>query len=679
MFPRETDAIFYVTGSWRPSIGMGLNWEVDKMINGNMRGARIVRLLPIAVALVILAAVINAAFQGETTLAKSARYASFDVSLTLREDGSYHVVETQRVRFDEGSFTSGYRTIPLDRIGKIEQVRVYELTARGRLPYFEVDLVDLATRTEVFSVLPGQHLVSIYWTFSPAENEERTFLIEYDVREALRVYPAETPPNEQIWWTAFGSELTNETPVDAASIQITLPEAVPVADVVVAQNDEVGNAADHTSDGKVFTWSRTGFRAGEDFTARLQFPIIVDVVAPSWQAQDDQDRAKAELNEKHDAEMTVVLLAAGLALATGGGIGAYGVWWARGRDPFVGVFADFLPTLPSDLPAAVAGTLLDERADEHDVVAIIFDLGNHGVLKVTDVGLLGPSKRTTRHNYILEVVNPNVPMSPAEREVLHAIFGSSAPKAGEKTSLKDAGPRILDRAPAIKDALYQELIVRGFFTRSPEQSRDGWRKVGIGLELGAIAFGIVGVLVLNWMALFPAAVILALGLVVIRMSRAMPRKTAAGAEEAAKWRAFRRYLEDLDKYEKVTESSTIIERYLSYAIAFECEKIWIGRYQDAGSFSFDWLEVFGWDDDGSYRPSPANWGSTVSVPNVDLPNVGMPDVQSLSTKSALGIQKGSDDLADVLNVVGAILEVVSAFSGGGGSGGSSGGGGGGFS
>jgi hypothetical protein len=56
----------------------------------------------------------------------------------------------------------------------------------------------------------------------------------------------------------------------------------------------------------------------------------------------------------------------------------------------------------------------------------------------------------------------------------------------------------------------------------------------------------------------------------------------------------------------------------------------------------------------------------------------MPDLQDLSDSTARGLTSSSKGAVDVLNVIGAIFQIVSIFSGGGGSGGSSGGGGGGF-
>ena len=48
----------------------------------------------------------------------------------------------------------------------------------------------------------------------------------------------------------------------------------------------------------------------------------------------------------------------------------------------------------------------------------------------------------------------------------------------------------------------------------------------------------------------------------------MPRKTEAGAEAAAKWKAFRRYLDDIEKYENLNESREIFDRYLPFTVAF---------------------------------------------------------------------------------------------------------------
>ena len=58
----------------------------------------------------------------------------------------------------------------------------------------------------------------------------------------------------------------------------------------------------------------------------------------------------------------------------------------------------------------------------------------------------------------------------------------------------------------------------------------------------------------------------------------MPRESPIGAEEAAKWLAFKRYMEDIEKYTKVDEVKEIFDRYLPYAIAFGLENSGIQKF-----------------------------------------------------------------------------------------------------
>src|SRR3954452_20701027 len=59
--------------------------------------------------------------------AKTAEYTRFDVALDLLADGTYHVAETQEVRFSGGSFSLGHREIPLVRTTGIDNVVVSEI------------------------------------------------------------------------------------------------------------------------------------------------------------------------------------------------------------------------------------------------------------------------------------------------------------------------------------------------------------------------------------------------------------------------------------------------------------------------------------------------------------------------------------------------------------------------
>jgi hypothetical protein len=58
----------------------------------------------------------------------------------------------------------------------------------------------------------------------------------------------------------------------------------------------------------------------------------------------------------------------------------------------------------------------------------------------------------------------------------------------------------------------------------------------------------------------------------------MPAKTRKGAEDAAKWNAFREYLVNLDKYDSAEKAAANFDDYLPYAVAFGVDRAWMRRF-----------------------------------------------------------------------------------------------------
>jgi len=180
----------------------------------------------------------------------------------------------------------------------------------------------------------------------------------------------------------------------------------------------------------------------------------------------------------------------------------------------------------------------------------------------------------------------------------------------------------------------------------------------------------------------PFLVLAILGLILRWQSKHMPRRTEAGAEAAAKWMAFRRYLTDIQKYEKLEESTAIFDKYLPYAIAFGIEKSWVEKFarsrtpapgwlgpggtvvvinngplgggqqrwpQSGGGGLFDWIEPTQGGSGGNSRNRGDSGGGG--------------GLQDWSDWGAGGLQGSSDSLVDMLN------SAARAFGGfGGGSG-----------
>ncbi len=152
--------------------------------------------------------------------ARSVEWSQFDVGIVLLTDGKLSITETQVIDFEEGPFTAGSRNIPLGKVDGISNVRVSEIVDGQKLPYTQVSSFNREPATYTVTQTSSELLIN--WGFSPTTNASRTFEITYVVEGAVRNYPSEDPPNQQIWWTAISSELTETAPVLESTTTITL-------------------------------------------------------------------------------------------------------------------------------------------------------------------------------------------------------------------------------------------------------------------------------------------------------------------------------------------------------------------------------------------------------------------------------------------------------------------------
>ena len=126
---------------------------------------------------------------------RSVTWDSIDVTVELRDDGSFHVTERDRIDFSGGPFRSGFRVIPRARIDGFENVQVGEVVGESVEPYryvspraFSKDVPNTYTFETVGSEL------RIDWSFPPTTSRARTFEATFDATGALRVYADNDPP-----------------------------------------------------------------------------------------------------------------------------------------------------------------------------------------------------------------------------------------------------------------------------------------------------------------------------------------------------------------------------------------------------------------------------------------------------------------------------------------------------
>ena len=142
---------------------------------------------------------------------KSLVWDRFDVDIHVKTDGTFDVAEHQRIRFTAGSFTFGFREIPINKFDRIDNWAMtdssgnrYELTSGGSQPY-------------TFTVDDSGYSYTIRWYFPATADTSETYSLSYTVHGGLRLYEG----GDQLWWKAIYSD--RSFPVLNGRVNVSVP------------------------------------------------------------------------------------------------------------------------------------------------------------------------------------------------------------------------------------------------------------------------------------------------------------------------------------------------------------------------------------------------------------------------------------------------------------------------
>ncbi|MCP4428688.1 MAG: DUF2207 domain-containing protein, partial [Chloroflexi bacterium] len=581
----------------------------------------------------------------------------FDVDITLLENGDMRVVETQVLNFSGAPFTYGYGGIytgsngnndSITNIGVRDENGDYDESFNNHPRTFEVDY--------------GSDEVTINWYFEPTVGR-RAFQFSYTVIGGVQVGSFEEGDGDQIYWKAIPAD--HPSWIEASTVTIHLPEGVQpqkytgTNDYLVAAyldgNETSGVQIQVSEDGRTIAYTLLqSLATNEQLEVRVQFPHgILDIPAPDW-----QERA-----QRGDA-ISLVVLAIALLMLVGGPLFALLLWYARGRDPEMGVVVpDFITEPPNNLPPAVVGTLVDEKADMRDIVSTLLDLSQRGYMTITE---------EERSHFFTRTQKSEEDLRPFERQFLKDIF-----RGQEQRSLTSLRYKFAKKLPKLRKLLYQELVHDDLAPSSPETVRNRYGCFSFVILAGAFVSFMAVPAVLGSEVATAVCPAFALGLTAVAFfiaSRHMPVKTQRGTESAAQWEAFKNYLKNIDQYQNLAEAGDIFAQYLPYATAFGLERTWIRKFTAVSTTPIPyWYHP--------YHLHGYHRGHTGRRP-MGKPSGGMapPSLEGMSDGLSGGLESMSAGLTRMLSSTNTILKSTPPSSSGGSSGGFSGGfSGGGFS
>ncbi|MFQ5575969.1 MAG: DUF2207 domain-containing protein [Anaerolineae bacterium] len=511
------------------------------------------RLLVASALLLILALAVPGSVAAQD---KSLVWDRYDVTLNVLANGDIDVEEVQTITFTGGSFTFGFRAIPLDRVERISHIRVYERQGDRLLEYSPSSSKNRYT----FRTYLEDNKQVVYWYFPATKGAGHTYVIRYRVEGGLRIYDG----GDQVWWKAIGAD--HNFPVTHSQVTVKLPASFRADQLTLASDGTA--ATGYVANGSTVIFAADNIKKGRELETRVQFPHgVIRADPPAWQAADDRFR---EAKAKYGPVLNVGLLFLGLALLFGGPVGVYALWYFRGRDEPAGVVAEYISEPPGDLSPGTAGTLVDEQADLQDILATLIDLARRGALRIEEENSPGFLGIGSGRDFIFHLQDSSVAVKPYEETLMQRIFGTR-----EIRRMSDLRQKFYTALPELKQQFYTEVVGAGLFPRNPQTTRGIYMGLGIAALVMSIIIGVaLFILTVQYsgLAICPSVAMIITAISLIIVGRHMPKKTRRGAEEAAKWLAFKRYLKNIAQYGNLEEAKSQFEKYLPYAIAFGVER-----------------------------------------------------------------------------------------------------------
>lgn len=231
---------------------------------------------------------------------------------------------------------------------------------------------------------------------------------------------------------------------------------------------------------------------------------------------------------------------------------------------------------PTDLSPMMVGVLSHGRIRSKDLLASIIDLANKGYLGIEDKdGMMLVYKRQIKDQNFWSQLKP------FEQSIIVEMFGRrSTISTDQKIKEKESKELFSQRITKIYQQVYDEATQLGLFVGNPGTFHFKYKLYAILIFFFGLAGFLYGVFfgADPKFALILWASTMALGLVEIYFSLHITAKSAQGKNELNQWLAFRNYLSLGNRAGLKESQQNAFENYLPFAIAFDVEMEWAGRF-----------------------------------------------------------------------------------------------------
>jgi uncharacterized membrane protein YgcG len=349
--------------------------------------------------------------------------------------------------------------------------------------------------------------------------------------------------------------------------------------------------------------------------------------------------------------------------------------------------ASYLTEPPSDLPPGIVAYLVDEKPTVKGALADLLHLASLGLISVdlrkTDFTIRLNWTRQIDEDEVVRVADGEDVALTDHEETLFNMLVRRIHQATEDSDIEkeEENPgvpfsKIETTFTRTLPVIYEQMgeMASQYFSSLPETARRRWNWAGqrVVIAAGMLALvapcGMSRVGLVSWA---PSLGLAAVGVMLMGVSRWMPRRTTLGVEEAARWRAFRRYLKNLKQFGDVGTAQTVLDRYFPYAVALDVDEIVLKQAETMDVRVPIWMaptpvDVVGKTTEKSrqrQRPGDRVAGERLNSPvtsgrpraakvrpsSSDRPEVADLSLQGLSDQLAGSLNRASRSLSTILN------------------------------
>ncbi len=592
-----------------------------------------------------------------TSDGRSLRWDRFDVTVSEIDTTAnrFTVTEDYTLTIIRGPFSYGFAEIPTNRLERISNVQISQNGTPLR------NSCSSLPGTFCTSEVDNNFSITYYFLSSVLSNETINIRLAYTVDGALRSYA----DGDQLYWVAVPGD--RSFPVLASRVTVIMPPGVSAEKFT-----SYPNTWTQTYRGNTLTWESPGsLGTNGSVEVRVQYPHNPAMPKPGWQRMYDLEQTYLD---RVQPVVTLGLGALSALLAIGGVLWVIIRYRTHGRDPQALVVPEYLTEPPSEELPGVVGVLLDEQADMRDIMGTLIDLARRGYLVIEQKGKESLFGLVSQQEFTFHRTDKEPSeLTEYERILFRGIFRNNK----DVVSLSELRNKFYTSIPAIKHQLYAEVVKRGYFARSPEKTRQYWF-IGslIGLAAASLLFWVArAASIVSPLLIGPP---IALGLVSaagLLAANYMPAKTLSGSQEAARWRAFRRYLDNIGQFGDIAQAAQRFDQYVAYAVAFGLDQELFKTLVPAMTSMPTWYyptHLGGPWQRGYRRGQPmtgGNLGGGLSGPDLG----GLGGLNSMSESLTQGLNAMSKGMTQMLNDASRVMTSQPSSSGKGGGGWSGGG------